>query len=146
MRPEVSAFRELDSLVRNLTDQLAGYRRRALAAESRTRELEQVLAGTEGALVELRAGGEQLSSQRDDAVRRSHQLQAQLEIAQREVQRVQGAFADVAARSTPEAQDQELRAENDRLRARLAEAKERTNLLGDRIRFLRQQVSLGSER
>ena len=41
MRPDLAAFRELDTLVRNLSDQLAGYRRRALAAESRVRELEQ---------------------------------------------------------------------------------------------------------
>ena len=43
MRPEVVAFRELDALVRGLTDQLAGYRRRALAAETRTRELERAI-------------------------------------------------------------------------------------------------------
>lgn len=41
MRPEVAAFRELDSLVRNLTEQLAGYRRRALTAEARARDLEE---------------------------------------------------------------------------------------------------------
>jgi chromosome segregation ATPase len=146
MRPEVAALRELDSLVRNLTDQLAGYRRRALAAESRTRELEQVVATGEGALVELRAGSEQLQSQRDEAVRRSHQLQDQLEAARAEIQRVQAAFAEVAAKSTPEARDQEMVKENERLRARLGEAKERTSQLGERIRFLRQQVSLGADR
>ncbi|MEO6526332.1 MAG: hypothetical protein ABIP93_06880 [Gemmatimonadaceae bacterium] len=34
------AFRELEQLVRHLGDELAGFRRRALLAESRLRELE----------------------------------------------------------------------------------------------------------
>ena len=39
-RPETTAFRELEQLVRHLGDELAGFRRRALLAESRLRELE----------------------------------------------------------------------------------------------------------
>jgi chromosome segregation ATPase len=146
MRPEVAALRELDALVRSLTDQLAGYRRRALAAEARTRELEQQVAANEGALVELRAGSEQLQTQRDEAMRRAHRLTDQLDVAKAEVQRVQAAFAEVAAKSTPEARDAEMAKENERLRARLGEARERTTQLGERIRFLRQQVSLGADR
>ena len=40
VRPETIAFRELEQLVRHLGDELAGFRRRALLAESRLRELE----------------------------------------------------------------------------------------------------------
>jgi hypothetical protein len=40
VRPEVTAFRELELLVRHLGDELAGFRRRALVAEARVRELE----------------------------------------------------------------------------------------------------------
>ena len=40
VRPEVAAFRELETLVRHLGDELAGFRRRALAAEARVREME----------------------------------------------------------------------------------------------------------
>lgn len=40
MRPDEAAFHELQFLVRNLVDELAGFRRRALAAESRLRELD----------------------------------------------------------------------------------------------------------
>jgi hypothetical protein len=40
VRPEVTAFHELQTLVRHLGDELAGFRRRALAAEARVRELE----------------------------------------------------------------------------------------------------------
>jgi hypothetical protein len=39
-RPEGVAFRELEQLVRHLGDELAGFRRRALVAEARLRELE----------------------------------------------------------------------------------------------------------
>jgi hypothetical protein len=39
-QPEITAFRELETLVRHLGDELAGFRRRALLAESRLRELE----------------------------------------------------------------------------------------------------------
>jgi hypothetical protein len=39
-RPEIAAFRDLEQLVRHLGDELAGFRRRALLAESRLRELE----------------------------------------------------------------------------------------------------------
>jgi hypothetical protein len=40
VRPEIAAFRELEELVRHLGDELAGFRRRALLAEARVRELE----------------------------------------------------------------------------------------------------------
>lgn len=40
VQPEMTAFRELETLVRHLGDELAGFRRRALLAESRLRELE----------------------------------------------------------------------------------------------------------
>ena len=39
-RPETLAFRDLEQLVRHLGDELAGFRRRALLAESRLREVE----------------------------------------------------------------------------------------------------------
>lgn len=37
-RPERTAFRELEQLVRHLADELAGFRRRALQAEARLKE------------------------------------------------------------------------------------------------------------
>lgn len=39
-RPEITAFRELETIVRHLADELAGFRRRALLAEARVREIE----------------------------------------------------------------------------------------------------------
>jgi predicted nucleic acid-binding Zn-ribbon protein len=40
VRPDLTAFRELETLVRHLADELAGFRRRALVAEAKLRELE----------------------------------------------------------------------------------------------------------
>jgi hypothetical protein len=40
VRPEVIAFRELETLVRHLGDELAGFRRRALLAEAKLRDAE----------------------------------------------------------------------------------------------------------
>ncbi len=146
VRPDVAAFRELDTLVRNLSDQLAGFRRRALAAEARSRELEQILAGLNGKLDEVRQQAEDSQLSRDAAVLRARSVEAQLEAARHEVQRVQAAFTEVSAKATPEARDQELARENERLRARLQEAREKTSQLTERVRFLRQQVAQGAER
>ena len=44
-RPDAAAFRELETLVRNLGDELASMRRRALLAEARLKELESVGSG-----------------------------------------------------------------------------------------------------
>jgi hypothetical protein len=41
VRPEIAAVRELEQLVGHLADELAGFRRRALLAEGRLRELEE---------------------------------------------------------------------------------------------------------
>lgn len=146
MRPEAAAFRELDTLVRNLSDQLAGFRRRALAAEARSRELEQILAGMTGKLDEVRQQAEDTQASRDAALVQARTMEAQLVAARAEVQRVQAAFAEVSAKATPEARDQELARENERLRTRLEEAREKTTQLTERVRFLRQQTQLGAER
>lgn len=44
-RPEVRAFHELESLVRSLGEELAAFRRRAIAAESQLRESGQTPRG-----------------------------------------------------------------------------------------------------
>ena len=44
-RPEVAAFHELEMLVRNLGDELASFRKRALSAEARAKELESASEG-----------------------------------------------------------------------------------------------------
>lgn len=44
-----AAFLELENVIRNVTDQLAGFRRRALSAESQVRDLERALGEAEQA-------------------------------------------------------------------------------------------------
>jgi chromosome segregation ATPase len=146
VRPETAAFRELDTLVRNLSDQLAAFRRRALAAEARTRELEQILAGMTGKLDEVRQQMEDTQASRDAAVVQAKTLEAQLAAARGEVQRVQAAVAELSAKATPEVRDQELARENERLKARLGEAREKATQLSEKVRFLRQQIGLGADR
>ena len=112
MRPDVAAFRELDTLVRNLTEQLAGYRRRALAGESRVRELEHRIGELEAFLTEAKSTS----------------------------------AAPAPSGGAVPADASATAADNEDLRARLAEAKERTTQLADRVRFLRQQLMHGTER
>jgi len=85
---DAKAFLNLERLVRNLGEELAGFRKRAHAAEARL----QAIA--------TRGGG-----------------------------------GDTAAEERVSA----LEAENAELRARLAEASDRTGKVLDRVRFLRQQ-------
>ena len=146
VRPDTAAFRELDTLVRNLSDQLAGYRRRALAAESRTRELEQLVAERDGTLIEVRADGQRSNQVRALLEAKIREVEAKADLAGAEIVRVRSAFAAAAEAATPQAVDSELARENERLRARLAAAGEKTAQLGERIRFLRQQIGHGAER
>jgi len=96
VRPETIAFSELDTLVRNLSDQLAGYRRRALSAESRTRELEQVVAERDGTLIEVRADGLRSTQARALLEAKVRELEAKAEVARAELLRAQAAFAAAA--------------------------------------------------
>ena len=153
MRPEVAAFRELDTLVRNLTDQLAGYRRRARAAESRSRELELQAGQLERALSDSRQELSAASESREHALvaaRTARESLAQLEHAHAELERASVELFPTSAlhgaHRAAASVDPDLVAENERLRSRLAEAKERTTLITDRVRFLRQQLMTATER
>ncbi|MDF1505662.1 hypothetical protein [Roseisolibacter sp. H3M3-2] len=99
--PAAEAFADLERLVRALGEELSFFRRRALEAERRLKELQSVTGA---------AGGSQDG----------------LEV-------LAGRLA--AAES-----------ENAALKARLAEAAERTRGMADRMRFLRQQQEVDGER
>jgi predicted nucleic acid-binding Zn-ribbon protein len=45
LRPELAAFRELETLVRHLGEELAGFRKRALQAETRVKQFEAAAGG-----------------------------------------------------------------------------------------------------
>ena len=75
-RPEVTAFLELEHLVRNVGEALAGFRRRALAAETRLREMGEL--GGDGtptrSTAELEAEVGQLREKLDRATSRTQQM------------------------------------------------------------------------
>ncbi|MEO7520477.1 MAG: hypothetical protein ABIW79_01545 [Gemmatimonas sp.] len=150
MRPEVAAFRELDSLVRKLTDQLAGYRRRAMAAEAKVRELEgsldRAVEKGEAALAAALAAARAETT----SVRRAFDEGGDAPDKQPDGNTVDSGRADRTASELLDSSDLstygDIALENERLRARLGEARVRTSLLVDRVRFLRQQLSQGAER
>jgi uncharacterized coiled-coil protein SlyX len=71
-RPEKAAFTELETLVRHLAAELASFRRRALTAEARLRELEGRPADD---------GDADPPARIDELVRRNAELDAQVEKA-----------------------------------------------------------------
>lgn len=127
MRPDVAAFRELELLVRHLSDQLASYRRRALTAEARVRELDLRARGLEAALAEAQAAPPAPPAPAAPAAPRSPVT-------------VVSVLPDAAGA------DARLEEENQWLRQRLAEARERTGLLAERVRFIRQAAGQGGDR
>lgn len=112
-------FVELERVVRLMTEELAAFRRRALQAEGRVRELEDALAAAE--------------ARADEAAARSSRAAAQAHAVVQESLPLEDRAAPDGARL------QALEQENTRLRTRLEGATERTRQLLDRVRFLRQQ-------
>src|ERR1051326_4277027 len=73
------AFRDLDTLVRHLADELAGFRRRALVAEARLKEVEASEGGAASLelarrVSELERDHERLESRLQSAAVRAKQL------------------------------------------------------------------------
>lgn len=160
VRPEVVAFRELDTLVRNLSDQLAGYRRRAMAAEARARELETKVADANAGLTAAQADVARWTGVAQRAEAEAAEARAAADEAETHASMASAAAAAAAAVAprTPVAEapsgaeaavppgDPELVRENEELRNLLVEARERTAQLVERVRFLRQQLGLGAEK
>ena len=152
MRPELAAFRELDTLVRNLTDQLAGYRRRALAAESRARELEQsadaVRQGASTAQDRVESLSDDLSAAHEQVRMQRLELAAAKATIEELNEAVASAAAEVAAAGGRPVSPTERASvkENAELRRRLDLAGVRTRELSERLRFLRQQLATVPEK
>ena len=76
---EQRAFSELDSLVRNLAAELANFRRRALLAEARVKEVEEHAGGLHSIdlaarITELERENERLQTRLDAATARTKQM------------------------------------------------------------------------
>ena len=126
MRPEIAAFQELETLVRNLGDQLASYRKRALTAESRCRTLEAEVANA--------------SAERERLLESLLAAKRALAEARSAPQPTPSASADTGPVDSNV--DEKLQQENRELQELLAQARERTSHVVDRVRFLRQQMAV----
>ncbi len=78
-QPEKRALQELQTLVHHLADELAGFRRRALQAEGRLRELEAQDGGSAnadlaGRVVELEEENRRLQKKLEQAKSRASQM------------------------------------------------------------------------
>ncbi|HEX8848889.1 MAG TPA: hypothetical protein VF761_05075 [Gemmatimonadaceae bacterium] len=73
-RPEVVAFQELSLLVRHIEDELASFRKRALAAEARVKELEAISGEEPTDIVALTRENADLKKRLDAATARTRQL------------------------------------------------------------------------
>jgi hypothetical protein len=76
---EQRAFAELDSLVRNLAAELANFRRRALLAEARIKEIEEHAGGLHSVdlaarVTELERENNRLQTRLDAATKRAKQM------------------------------------------------------------------------
>jgi soluble lytic murein transglycosylase-like protein len=151
-RPERAghaALTDLASVIRNVTEQLAGFRRRALAAESRVRELEQAAATAEQAARTMAARSASLEAALAEArqhAARVHELEGALVEAQQASEAALQTAARNPAGAAGGAASKALVAENESLRERLSEAVERTRVIAERVRFLRQQLGNGGDK
>ena len=158
MRADAAAFRELDAIVRKLTEQLAGYRRRALSSEARTRDLEQDVTALQATIAEAVQEAARATEARDHALAAAREATAASKAAQAALTELEHASTGPTTTQPPAAGPDgavsadrpeasgELAAENARLRARLTDARDRTAQLADRVRFLRQQLMQGADR
>ena len=74
VRPEAAAFRDLAQLVRHLEDELASFRRRALSAEARVKELESSSGGESVDAAALMRENADLTKRLEAATLRTQQL------------------------------------------------------------------------
>ncbi len=138
-----SALLELETVIRHVSEQLAGYRRRALSAEAQVKELEFVTSRA----AEL-ARSNDLASKRVQALEQAlAEAEASTAAAVREAATAAERAAQAAA-SAPRGRSANgaLEQENAALRERLADAAERTRQISERVRFLRQQIGNGGDK
>jgi predicted nucleic acid-binding Zn-ribbon protein len=74
VRPEIAAFQDLAQLVRHLEDELASFRRRALTAEARLKEIESVTGSDPSELAALKRENAELTARLDAASTRTRAL------------------------------------------------------------------------
>ncbi len=148
-RPESSgrsALLELEAVIRHVTEQLAGYRRRALSAEAQVRDLEMVTSRA----AEMARAAESASRRIAALEKALADAEAATAAAVEKASKAAAVPVVVApARSASgggKRGDDALVAENEALRGKLEGAAERTRQISERVRFLRQQISNGGDK
>jgi len=92
---DLRAFRELESLVHSLGDELTTFRRRALAAEAQLKESgrEVTPAGAGGAHADVAAENRELRGRVEHAEQRVRQLMERVRFLRQQIQLTTGASA-----------------------------------------------------
>jgi hypothetical protein len=89
-RPELRAFKELETLVRHLGEELAAFRRRALAAEAQLKDAGQAPKGksmpSSGRSAELEAENEALRMRLDRSEDRVRQMMERVRFLRQQLQ------------------------------------------------------------
>jgi hypothetical protein len=94
-QPDLRQMQELSTLVRHLADDLAGYRRRALVAEARLKEIEAHEGGAVNVdlaarCTQLEAENEKLQDRLDTASTRARQMLDRVRFLRQQAQAAQG--------------------------------------------------------
>ena len=101
--PDLQAIQELDSLVRSLAEELSGFRRRALIAESRLKEIESTDGGAANVelarrIAHLERDNEKLQEQLDAATSRTKKMLDRVKFLRQQAQNGAGGLGGSAAR------------------------------------------------
>jgi len=94
-QPDLRQMQELSTLVRHLADDLAGYRRRALVAEARLKEIEAHEGGAVNVdlaarCAQLESENEKLQDRLDTASTRARQMLDRVRFLRQQAQAAQG--------------------------------------------------------
>ncbi len=138
------ALLELETVVRHVTEQLAGYRRRALSAEAQARDMEVATARAADLTRSAETARTRIAALEQALAEAERSTSAAVEAST--VALAKASALEAARVDSPSLADAALIAENSALRERLVEAAERTRQISERVRFLRQQIGNGGEK
>lgn len=101
--PDLQAVHELDALVRNLAEELSGFRRRALIAEARLKEIESTDGGAANIelarrIAHLEQANERLQDQLETATSRTKKMLDRVKFLRQQAQNGSGGLGGSAAR------------------------------------------------
>lgn len=101
--PDLQVVHELDALVRSLAEELSGFRRRALIAEARLKEIESTDGGSANIelarrIAHLEQANERLQDQLETATSRTKKMLDRVKFLRQQAQNGSGGLGGSAAR------------------------------------------------